>query len=158
MLAREYCDQTKPKIKFKPVIISHHMLLGLKEGQEKMSKSDPDSAIFMEDAAADVKRKIKKAFCPPGQCDKNPIIDYSEHIIINYIGKLDITDYEKKVTTYTDAAVLKADYEAEKVHPGDLKAAVGDALNAILEPVRKHFASGEPARLLKQVKGYKVTK
>jgi tyrosyl-tRNA synthetase len=30
------------------VIISHHMLAGLKEGQEKMSKSDPDSAIFME--------------------------------------------------------------------------------------------------------------
>ena len=24
------------------------MLSGLKEGQEKMSKSDPDSAIFME--------------------------------------------------------------------------------------------------------------
>jgi tyrosyl-tRNA synthetase len=49
MLAREYCDQTTPKIKFKPIILSHHMLMGLKEGQEKMSKSDPDSAIFMED-------------------------------------------------------------------------------------------------------------
>lgn len=41
MLAREYCDMTKPKIKFKPVILSHHMLAGLKEGQAKMSKSDP---------------------------------------------------------------------------------------------------------------------
>ena len=30
-----------------------------------MSKSDPNSAIFMEDEAADVERKIKKAFCPP---------------------------------------------------------------------------------------------
>ena len=39
------------------------MIPGLKAGQEKMSKSDPDSAIFMEDTAADVKRKIKKAFC-----------------------------------------------------------------------------------------------
>ncbi|MEM7623705.1 MAG: hypothetical protein AAF235_10950, partial [Planctomycetota bacterium] len=29
-----------------------------------MSKSDPDSAIFMEDEEADVRRKIKKAFCP----------------------------------------------------------------------------------------------
>ena len=45
-------------MRFKPVIISHHMLMGLKEGQEKMSKSDPDSAIFMEDAAEDVKRKV----------------------------------------------------------------------------------------------------
>ena len=33
MLAREYCDMTSPKIKHKPVILSHHMLMGLKEGQ-----------------------------------------------------------------------------------------------------------------------------
>ena len=46
VLAREYAGAKKKK--FKPVIISHHMLAGLKEGQEKMSKSDPDSAIFME--------------------------------------------------------------------------------------------------------------
>ncbi|KAJ1420594.1 hypothetical protein B484DRAFT_433492, partial [Ochromonadaceae sp. CCMP2298] len=49
----EYASAKKKK--FKPVIISHHMLMGLKEGQEKMSKSDPDSAIFMEDSAEDVK-------------------------------------------------------------------------------------------------------
>mmetsp|Transcript_22161 Transcript_22161/g.53682 ORF Transcript_22161/g.53682 Transcript_22161/m.53682 type:complete len:825 (+) Transcript_22161:180-2654(+) len=62
MLAREYCDASKKK--FKPVILSHHMLYGLKEGQEKMSKSDPDSAIFMEDTSEDVERKIGKAYCP----------------------------------------------------------------------------------------------
>ena len=38
---------------------------GLLEGQEKMSKSDPNSAIFMEDSEAEVSTKIKKAFCPP---------------------------------------------------------------------------------------------
>ena len=37
------------------------------QGQEKMSKSDPNSAIFMEDTEAEVKTKIKKAFCPPQQ-------------------------------------------------------------------------------------------
>ena len=41
-------------------MLSPDMLMGLKEGQEKMSKSDPDSAIFMEDSEADVKRKIKQ--------------------------------------------------------------------------------------------------
>ena len=40
-------------------------LVPLKQGQEKMSKSDPSSAIFMEDSEADVNTKIKKAFCPP---------------------------------------------------------------------------------------------
>ena len=42
MLAREYAEKKKRR---KPIIISHHMLSGLKEGQEKMSKSDPDSGI-----------------------------------------------------------------------------------------------------------------
>jgi tyrosyl-tRNA synthetase len=65
MLAREYCDAAK--IKYKPVILSHHMLYGLKKGQEKMSKSDPDSAIFMEDSIEDVKRKITKAYCPTAE-------------------------------------------------------------------------------------------
>lgn len=78
------------KRRFKPVIISHHMLSGLKEGQEKMSKSDPDSAIFMEDTADDVKRKIKKAYCPPEIAEKNPILDYTKHIILGYYGKIDI--------------------------------------------------------------------
>lgn len=53
---REYAGEKKKR--FKPIVISHHMLMGLKEGQDKMSKSDPDSAIFMEDAAEDVKRKV----------------------------------------------------------------------------------------------------
>merc|ERR1712151_513337 len=75
MLAREYCDAAKKKIK--PVILSHHMLMGLKAGQEKMSKSDPDSAIFMEDTAEDVCRKIQGAYCPinDGEIDKNPCLD-----------------------------------------------------------------------------------
>lgn len=41
------------------------MMPGLLEGQEKMSKSDPNSAIFMEDSEADVSSKIRKAYCPP---------------------------------------------------------------------------------------------
>lgn len=57
---------------------NHHlppcrMMPGLLEGQEKMSKSDPNSAIFMEDSEMDVNSKIKKAFCPPQvRCMEGP--------------------------------------------------------------------------------------
>ncbi|CAA2973914.1 tyrosine--tRNA ligase 1, cytoplasmic [Olea europaea subsp. europaea] len=54
VLAREYCDDIKRKNK--PVILSHHMLLGLQEGQERMSKSDPSSSIYMEDEELKVER------------------------------------------------------------------------------------------------------
>ncbi len=156
MLAREYAGDKKKK--FKPVIISHHMLSGLKEGQEKMSKSDPDSAIFMEDAEADVKRKIKKAYCPPEVVEKNPIMDYAENICIAFHGRLSVTIKDVGATEYTDAEVLKADYLSGKIHPSDLKPAVTDSINAILQPVREHFASGEPKKLLDKIKKFKVTR
>lgn len=63
MLARQYAAQVKGR--HRPIILSHHMLAGLRQGQAKMSKSDPDSAVFMEDAAEDVLRKITQAYCPP---------------------------------------------------------------------------------------------
>jgi len=53
-----------------------------------MSKSNPDSAIFMEDSAEDVSRKIKKAFCPPGVVEGNPILDYCKNIVFGARGQL----------------------------------------------------------------------
>lgn len=88
MLARDYCDAKK--IKVKPVILSHHMLMGLKEGQQKMSKSEPDSAIFMEDSEVDVNTKIRKAYCPPGVVDGNPILDYCKWVVLPALDRLDV--------------------------------------------------------------------
>ena len=94
-LFREYAGTKKKR--FKPVVISHHMIMGLKEGQEKMSKSDVGSAIFMEDTEAEVKTKIKKAYCPPEIVEGNPVIDYAKHIVIGYRGHINITDNNNKV-------------------------------------------------------------
>lgn len=47
-----------------------------------MSKSDPDSAIFMEDTVKDVERKIKKGYCPEQVLEENPIMDYAKFIIM----------------------------------------------------------------------------
>jgi len=58
------------------------MIMGLGEGQEKMSKSSPNSAIFMEDSAKDVEKKINKAYCPEMVIEKNPIADYIKYIIL----------------------------------------------------------------------------
>jgi tyrosyl-tRNA synthetase len=59
---------------------------------------------------------------------------------------------------YSDFASLEADFVSGKIHPGDLKPAVTDAINAIIEPVRQHFASGEPKKLLEKIKKFKVTR
>ena len=178
MLAREYCDAAR--IKRKPIILSHHMLYGLKAGQEKMSKSDPDSAVFMEDTVEDVERKIMAAYCPSraeaaasteGEADnattddagkesmhltedtlKNPCLDYIEHIILSPPG----ATFTVGSTTYTDFPTIKAAFVEGIISESDLKRGLIDELNQLLDPVRTHFAEDERARgLLEQVRQFK---
>lgn len=72
------------------------MLSGLKEGQAKMSKSDPMSAIFMEDTEEEINEKIRLAYCKPQQVYdengefSNPIMDYTKSIIFGAFDKLNI--------------------------------------------------------------------
>ncbi|KAH7474921.1 Tyrosine--tRNA ligase 2, cytoplasmic [Phytophthora ramorum] len=158
MLARDYCDQAK--IRFKPVILSHHMLMGLKEGQEKMSKSDPESAIFMEDAADDVSRKIEKAFCPEGVVEANPILDYLKHIICPRYAATGVTVKQVDGTEKTFVAYqeLEDAFVARQVNGADLKTALTKYLNEILEPVREHFSKGEAKELLAKVRSFRITR
>jgi len=124
MLAREYCDDVK--IKNKPVIISHHMLLGLLENQEKMSKSNPDSAIFMEDTEEDIQKKIRKAYCPPTVIEKNPILDYLKHIIFAAFPYLEVKRpaSDGGDITYCSYEELEKDWVEGKLFPNVLKPAV----------------------------------
>jgi len=135
------------------------MLMGLKEGQEKMSKSEPDSAIFMEDTVEDVARKIKRAYCPPTVAG-NPCLDWIKHIVFPRLGAWTLARSAGNGgdITYADFDALAAAYEAGALHPGDVKANLTVAINAMLQPVRDHFASGEPKKLLEQVIKFRVTR
>merc|ERR1719223_998517 len=131
------------------------MLSGLLQGQEKMSKSVEGSAIFMEDDAATVKRKIKKAYCPETVVEGNPVLNWVEHIIFAAPGAtlfVQRSDEEGGPIEYTSFAQLQDEFAAGKLHPSVLKPALSTKLNLLLEPVRKHFASGRPKELLKRVK------
>ncbi|CAN1262992.1 Tyrosine--tRNA ligase 1, cytoplasmic [Linum perenne] len=159
MLAREYCDDIKRKNK--PIVLSHHMLPGLQEGQEKMSKSDPSSSIFMEDEEAEVNVKIKKAFCPPKVVQGNPCLEYIKFIVLPWFNEFTVERNPQNGgnKTFTNFEELVADYEIGALHPGDLKPALSKALNKILQPVRNHFTNNARAKdLLKRVKGYRITR
>ncbi|VUZ93141.1 tyrosine--tRNA ligase, putative [Plasmodium vivax] len=159
MLAREYCEIKK--MKKKPIILSHQMLPGLLEGQEKMSKSDENSAIFMDDSEADVNRKIKKGYCPPGVIESNPIFAYARSIVFPHYNEFALQRKEKNGgnKTYATIAELEADYLSGALHPLDLKDNVAIYLNKMLQPVRDHFQNDAAAKsLLSEIKKYKVTK
>ncbi len=168
MLAREI----GPKIGFyKPVAVHHHMLMGLGQPPKdlsgadrgialKMSKSKPDTAIFMTDSSDEVNRKIKKAYCPEGVVEENPIMEYCKYIIFEKVKSLKI-DRPKKFggnLTINSYDKLEKVFASKKLHPMDLKTAVSKEINKLLEPVRKHFEKGKAAELLKKVEGFGVTR
>mmetsp|Transcript_17111 Transcript_17111/g.32376 ORF Transcript_17111/g.32376 Transcript_17111/m.32376 type:complete len:772 (-) Transcript_17111:80-2395(-) len=175
MLAREYCDAAK--IKNKPIILSHHMLYGLKAGQEKMSKSDPDSAIFMEDTPEDVERKIMAAYCPNQEVEesgeevigssgdagkesmhltidtlKNPCLDYIQNIILCPPG----SSFTVQGKPYDKFEPIRADFLDGKITEEELKRGLIQELNNLLQPVRDHFTNDDNAKgLLEQVRQFK---
>ncbi len=155
MLCREYAKKNKKK---PPVIISHHMVMGL-DGSDKMSKSNPDNAIFMDDNEEEVNRKIKKAFCEPGNIDINPILDWIKWIILPITNKIIIPPNQKWNTPeiiYHDYSNLEQDFSSQKIHPLDLKKSIINHINQLLFPVREYFKDNiEAQKLLKTVKSYK---
>eukprot|EP00483_Globobulimina_turgida_P000356 UN00356 len=136
MLAREYAKKKELR---PPVVISHHMLMGLKQGQHKMSKSMTDSAVFMEDSADDIRRKIKKAYAPPGVVENNPILDYVKHLVFGKVAVFGVQRRNEENKVYKSYYELEKDYADLKLHPVDLKPALAKALNEMIEPVRQHF-------------------
>lgn len=170
ILARE----VGPKVGFwKPVVVSHHMVLGLSEPKTnyedpddrlldlKMSKSKPDSAIFMTDTEADIKRKIGKAYCPEKKVDGNPILEYCRYIVFEKSPSLEIKRPEKfgGSLSIEGYSALEKLYSEGKIHPMDLKAAVAEKLDELIEPVRNHFATNARAKkILEQVRGFEITR
>lgn len=171
MLARETASNLNSP---KPIAIHHHMLMGLtappkssEEGVDrmihiKMSKSDPDSAIFMLDAPKEVKRKINKAYCPPNNVKENPILEYCKYIIFELTDSFYIERPEKYGgdVEYDSYKALEDDYKKGELSPPDLKPAVANYLNKFLEPIRTHFEENEEAKELyefvkKEYKKYK---
>ncbi|KAF6141615.1 hypothetical protein GIB67_001167 [Kingdonia uniflora] len=153
VLAREYCDDIKRKNK--PIILSHHMLPGLQQGQEKMSKSDPSSSIYMEDEEAEVNVKIKKAYCLPKIVEGNPCLEYIKYIVFPWFGEFEVERREENGgnKTFNSFEELIAAYKGEELHPADLKPALSKAINKILKPVQDHFTTDPAAKdLLKRVK------
>lgn len=159
----------------KPVAIHHHLLQGLlkppvwplpKKNKEelvvnlKMSKSKPDSAIFIHDSDDEIQRKINNAFAPEGEVEFNPILDWTKYLIFygrsgasstkvapqprshrNLSATLTIKRDPKYGgnITYNSYEELEKDYAEKKLHPQDLKSAVVEWLVKKLEPARKYF-------------------
>jgi tyrosyl-tRNA synthetase len=175
MLARE----VGPKLGlWKPVVISHHMLINLEGAKEpegltdevsrdnymidtKMSKSKPSSSIFVHDSTDVIRSKIVAAYCPPKEAQGNPLLDYAKHLVFRAFDEMTIERKDKfgGDISFTNYAELESSYTRGDLHPMDLKNAMVLYIDRMIKPIRDHFEKKGSARdLYEQVKSYQVTR
>ena len=161
---------------WKPACVHHHLLQGLEkpkmwpipEGQEKealssakMSKSKPETCIFLYDTPEEIKLKTSHAFCPERTIEFNPIIDIAKHIIFreNPIFKIERPAKFGGPIEFQNFQELERAYISGKLHPQDLKTSVAEQLVKTLEPVRRYFGNNKEAKeCLNVIKNAKVTR
>ena len=152
MLVREVFPKMKWKV---PVAVHHHILPSLSEPEpasgedakimSKMSKSKKGSGIFIHDSDQEIQSKIRKAWCPEGVVENNPLLEISRHLIFHEFKEFLIERPEKfgGNITYSNHLQLKSDFAQKKLHPTDLKKGVETYLIKIIKPIREHVTLKE---------------
>lgn len=183
VIAREIGDKLKIKPlldkngnPIKPVVIHHHLLLGLQKppiwpipdedlqslwASMKMSKSIPNSAIFITDEPELIKEKLNKAFCPEREIYYNPILDWTKNIIFrekNSILEIKRPQKYGGDKIYENYLDLANDFEQGKLHPLDLKKAVAEKIIEILKPVREHFQNSKLREMQEKMEELIITR
>ena len=114
------------------------MLMGL-DGSDKMSKSNPDNTIFMDDIESDIKRKIKQAFCEPNNIEKNPLLDWAKYIIFPINKKIVIPanlKWNEPEMIFYCFEELEHNFKEGLIQPKGLKDAMINHINELLKPVQ----------------------
>ena len=146
MLVREIFPKMKWKV---PVAVHHKLLPGFTKPAEntnlqilgKMSKSDPNSGVFIHNTDNEIKKKISRAWCEEGNTLNNPLLEITKTIIFHEFNEIEIERPDKfgGNVTYSDYNQIEEDFAQKKLHPGDLKQTVGNYLIKIVSPIRERL-------------------
>ncbi|MFH1649329.1 MAG: tyrosine--tRNA ligase [Candidatus Woesearchaeota archaeon] len=148
MLGREFAEKMNRK---KYACVFTPLLPGITGA--KMSASDPSSKIDLLDSPEEIVRKLNKANCPAGKLEDNGVVAFIENVIFPLLAsqkKPFVINRAEKFggpLSYNIFEHFKSDFVAQKVHPLDVKTALGTVLVDLLGPVRESFAQNE--KLLK---------
>ena len=128
-------------IKYKTPAFVHTPLISSLKGPGKMSSSEPESIISINDNDENIKKKVNNAYCPEGVVENNPILQIMKLVVFprnnnitikrpdKFGGKLEFSNYHE----------LERNFAIRKLHPQDLKNSCSEYLVNILEPIRKRF-------------------
>jgi len=149
-----------PKMGWKvPVAVHHKLLPGLTKPEEqdenaillnsgeplrkndggkillnKMSKTNPNSTIFIHDSPDVIRTKIKKAWCEEGNIENNPLLEISKQILFHDYDEVKVERPEKfgGNISFSEYAELESVFAKKELHPTDLKQTVSELLVPIV--------------------------
>ncbi|CAK9817384.1 Tyrosine--tRNA ligase, cytoplasmic [Anthophora quadrimaculata] len=144
----------------KRIHLMNPMIPGL--AGSKMSSSEEESKIDLLDNAAAVKKKLKKAFCEPGNVSDNGVLAFAKHVIYPLFKKGETFNINRTAefggdVSYDKYEDLENAFAKEEIHPGDLKSAVEIYINKLLDPIREEFEA-DPALKSLASKAYRPQK
>jgi len=134
MLAREYL----PAIGAQAPLCMHTPILNGLNGK-KMSSSE-GNYISVADSEDVIKKKMKKAFCPP-EIEENPVLQILKYHVFPRMETVTLKRPEKfggnrEFSSYEECEQA---YAAGDVHPADLKSMTTDGLIEVLADAREYM-------------------
>ena len=89
----------------------------------KMSKSDPNSGVFIHNTDNEIKKKISKAWCEEGNIESNPLLEISRSVIFHEFKEMKVERPEKfgGNVSYTDYSQLEKDFADKETTPRRFK-------------------------------------
>lgn len=135
----------------KRIHLMNPMIPGL--AGSKMSSSEEDSKIDLLDNAVSVKKKLKKAFCEPGNIADNGVLSFAKHVIYPLLKEGESFVVKRSAEFGGDISFdkyedLESAFAKEVIHPGDLKSAAEIYINKLLDPIRKQFEADSKLKTL----------
>uniref|UniRef100_A0A6G1SKN4 Tyrosine--tRNA ligase n=1 Tax=Aceria tosichella TaxID=561515 RepID=A0A6G1SKN4_9ACAR len=103
---------------------------------KKLTVINPeDDQVSLLDNPKQIKKKISKAFCEPGNIIDNGVLPILEHIIFPIFKVFDIKRPEQYGgdVQYSSYKEVETDYSEQKLHPGDLKKGIESKITDLLE-------------------------
>ncbi|VDN24695.1 unnamed protein product [Gongylonema pulchrum] len=110
----------------------------------KMSASDPEFHLDLLDSPKQIKQKVARSFCEPGNLANNIAFELAKYFVLPLLdSELTIERSEENGgnVRVSSCAELERIIVSGCLHPADLKAAVVSEINRFCDPIREHFSS-----------------
>ncbi len=131
-----------PSLQMKGRMDSSTLKKDMSLSEFKMSKSRPESAVLIIDSDAEIRTKIRKAYCPARVIEDNPVIAIAKNILFRAPIKEFVIERPEKYggrLVFDNYLELERLYVNGEVHPLDLKNAVAEHLIDIIRPIRERI-------------------